>query len=119
MRGLFDAAAIEDDLRTQVHTFLASVSEFLDLLLGIRNLPEGEEFVDDRVVGTLKCVATLFQLSYADQLIPKYDRLMSFVRGVSASPIFVRYIERLRDYHIASGNFTEAGLTLKVRRFKS
>ena len=41
--------------------------------------------------------------------------LISFLQGVSASPIFVRYIERLRDYHVASQDFTEAGLTLKVR----
>ena len=39
---------------------------------------------------------------------------MSFVRGVTASPIFIRYIVRLHDYHLASSNFTEAGLTLKL-----
>lgn len=39
---------------------------------------------------------------------------MSFVRGVSASPLYIRYIERLREYQIASSNFTEAGLTLKL-----
>ena len=47
-------------------------------------------------------------------MLLKLDRLMSFVRGVSASPIFVRYIDRLREYHIASGHFAEAALTLKV-----
>jgi len=39
---------------------------------------------------------------------------MSFVRGVTASPIFIRYIVRLHDYHLASSNSTEAGLTLKL-----
>jgi dedicator of cytokinesis protein 3 len=57
LRGLFDAAAISAELRAAVGKFLDSVAEFLDLLLGIRNLPEGEEWTEDRIVGTLRCVA--------------------------------------------------------------
>jgi dedicator of cytokinesis protein 3 len=48
LRGLFDSSDIDDTLRTQVAAFLESVNEFLDLLLGIRNLPDGEEYQDDR-----------------------------------------------------------------------
>jgi dedicator of cytokinesis protein 3 len=48
LRGLFDSSDIDDILRSQVTAFLASVNEFLDLLLGIRNLPDGEEYQDDR-----------------------------------------------------------------------
>lgn len=56
LRGLFEASVLSPSLREQVTNFLNSVAEFLDLLLGIRNLPEGEEWTDDRVVGTLRCV---------------------------------------------------------------
>ena len=56
LRALFDSSGISSDLRIRVNKFLDSVAEFLNLLLGIRNLPEGEEWVDDRVVGTLMCV---------------------------------------------------------------
>ncbi|KAH8918163.1 hypothetical protein BT69DRAFT_1354118 [Atractiella rhizophila] len=94
LRALFDSASIDDRLREQVSAFLESVNQFLDLLLAIRNLPEGEEWLDDRIIGTLK--------------------LMSFIRGIGRSEIFVRYVNRLVGYHVASGNETEAGLTLKL-----
>lgn len=43
LRALFDESNIDDRLREQVDTFLNSVNAFLDLLLAVRNLPEGEE----------------------------------------------------------------------------
>lgn len=43
LRALFDEANIDDRLREQVDSFLSSVNSFLDLLLAVRNLPEGEE----------------------------------------------------------------------------
>lgn len=43
LRGLFDEATIDDRLREQVDAFLVSINSFLDLLLAVRNLPEGEE----------------------------------------------------------------------------
>jgi hypothetical protein len=60
LRGLFEAATISDGLRERVNEFLTSVTDFLELLLGIRNLPEGEEWTDDRVVGTLKCATRAY-----------------------------------------------------------
>ena len=45
LRALFDEANIADRLREQVDTFLSSVNSFLDLLLAVRNLPEGEEVI--------------------------------------------------------------------------
>lgn len=80
-------------LREQVEAFLESVNHFLELLLGIRNLPESEEWQDDRVIGTL--------------------RLMAFIEKRHRA-IFVRYVHRLVDFHVASNQFTEAGLTLKL-----
>jgi len=43
LRQLFDESDIEEDLRTQVDSFLSSINSFLDLLLAVRSLPEGEE----------------------------------------------------------------------------
>ncbi|BGP50279.1 Deoxycytidine kinase 1 [Rhodotorula kratochvilovae] len=94
LRQLFDEAHIDDDLRAQAASFLASIDSFLDLLLAVRNLPEGEEYQEDRIISTLK--------------------LMSFIRGIGRSEIFVRYVQRLVSYHAALGNHTEAGLTLKL-----
>jgi dedicator of cytokinesis protein 3 len=43
LRQLFDESEIEDQLRQQVDNFLARIDDFLDLLLAVRNLPDGEE----------------------------------------------------------------------------
>lgn len=93
LRALFERTSMEEPLRSQVEAFLNSINEFLDLLLGIRNLPEGEEWQDDRVIGTLK--------------------LMTFIEK-RHRPIFTRYVHRLVDFHVAQNQFTEAGLTLKL-----
>ncbi|GJN92547.1 hypothetical protein Rhopal_005577-T1 [Rhodotorula paludigena] len=94
LKQLFDESDIDNDLRNQVDAFLSSINSFLDLLLAVRNLPEGEEYQEDRIISTLK--------------------LMSFIRGIGRSEIFVRYVQRLVTYHVALGNFVEAGLTLKL-----
>ncbi|GAA5973495.1 hypothetical protein JCM11641_006492 [Rhodosporidiobolus odoratus] len=94
LRQLFDDSDVDDKLREQVESFLSSIDSFLDLLLAVRNLPEGEEFQEDRIISTL--------------------RLMTFIRGIGRSEIFIRYVQRLVSYHVALGNDTEAGLTLKL-----
>lgn len=43
LRQLFDASEMDDDLNLQVDRFLASINSFLDLLLDVRALPEGQE----------------------------------------------------------------------------
>ena len=53
LRHLFETSDIDSDLRTRVTSFLDSVDLFLDLLLSVRALPEGEEFADDRVIATV------------------------------------------------------------------
>jgi len=53
LRLLFDTYDVEEPLRERVSTFLDSVNLFLDLLLSVRDLPEGEEFADDRVIATV------------------------------------------------------------------
>jgi dedicator of cytokinesis protein 3 len=53
LRHLFDLSRIDDRLRDRVHEFLESVDSFLELLLSVRALPDGEEFADDRVIATV------------------------------------------------------------------
>jgi dedicator of cytokinesis protein 3 len=53
LRGLFDSSDVDERLRERVANFLDSVDLFLELLLSVRALPEGEEFADDRVIATV------------------------------------------------------------------
>lgn len=53
LRHLFDSSDVDDTLRERVATFLDSVDLFLELLLSLRALPEGEEFADERVIATV------------------------------------------------------------------
>lgn len=93
LRSMFASSKVDDGLEEQVDGFLDSINHFLELLLGIRNLPESEEWQDDRVIGTLK--------------------LMAFIEKRHRA-IFIRYVHRLVDFHVVSNMFTEAGLTLKL-----
>jgi dedicator of cytokinesis protein 3 len=53
LRSLFDNANVDEALQETVSEFLNSVDLFLELLLVVRALPEGEEFADDRVTATV------------------------------------------------------------------
>jgi dedicator of cytokinesis protein 3 len=53
LRHLFDTTNVDERLRDRVSNFLDSVDLFLDLLLSVRALPEGEEYADDRVIATV------------------------------------------------------------------
>jgi len=50
----FTTADVDEQLRDRITNFLYSVDLFLELLLNIRDLPEGEEFQEDRVMATVK-----------------------------------------------------------------
>lgn len=54
LRQLFDASEVDTELRSRVTSFLDAVDIFLELLLNVRALPEGEEFADDRVIATVR-----------------------------------------------------------------
>ncbi|KAL1743069.1 hypothetical protein HDZ31DRAFT_41774 [Schizophyllum fasciatum] len=54
LRNLFDNSDVEEGLRGRVAAFLDSVDMFLELLLSVRALPEGDEFADDRVIATVR-----------------------------------------------------------------
>jgi dedicator of cytokinesis protein 3 len=53
LRHLFESSRVEEQLRDRVSNFLDSVDLFLEMLLSVRALPEGEEFADDRVIATV------------------------------------------------------------------
>jgi dedicator of cytokinesis protein 3 len=56
LRQLFVESQVDERLSSRVAEFLSSVESFLELLLSVRALPDGEEFADDRVIATV-CVA--------------------------------------------------------------
>jgi dedicator of cytokinesis protein 3 len=94
LRHLFDSSDVDERLRERVANFLDSVDLFLELLLSVRALPEGEEFADDRVIATL--------------------RLMNFIRRIGRDEIYIKYVHQLVNMHLQSQNYVEAALTLKL-----
>jgi dedicator of cytokinesis protein 3 len=59
LRQLFESSRVDDRLRDRVTGFLDSVDQFLELLLSVRALPDGEEFADDRVIATVSLKLSL------------------------------------------------------------
>ena len=57
LRHMFDTSDVDEQLRDQLSNFLDSVDLFLELLLSVRQLPEGEEYADDRVIATVRQVS--------------------------------------------------------------
>ncbi|EJU03981.1 hypothetical protein DACRYDRAFT_105054 [Dacryopinax primogenitus] len=94
LRSLFEASNIDEALRERVSDFLESVDLFLELLLNVRELPDGDEYQDDRVIATL--------------------RLMNFIRRIGRDEIYIKYVHQLVNMHLQSQNFVEAALTLKL-----
>ncbi|KAH9917284.1 cytoplasmic protein [Amylocystis lapponica] len=94
LKHLFDASEVDDPLRERVNGFLMEVDQFLELLLNVRALPEGEEFSDDRVIATL--------------------RLMNFIRRIGRDEIYIKYVHQLVNMHLQAQNYVEAALTLKL-----
>lgn len=94
LRHLFDTTNVDKRLRERVSQFLDSVDLFLELLLNVRALPEGEEYADDRVIATL--------------------RLMNFIRRIGRDEIYIKYVHQLVNMHLQSQNHIEAALTLKL-----
>lgn len=62
IRNLFDSSDVDEQLRSRVNSFLGEVDMFLELLLSVRALPEGEEFADDRVIATV-CLIIPYKLA--------------------------------------------------------
>ncbi|KAG6378093.1 putative cytoplasmic protein [Boletus reticuloceps] len=94
LRQLFESTQVDNALRERVSTFLDCVDAFLKLLLSLRNLPEGEEYGDDRVIAML--------------------RLMNFIREIGRDEMYIKYVHQLVNAHLQSQNYVEAALTLKL-----
>lgn len=60
LRSMFEASDVEDNLRERVANFLDSVDLFLELLLSMRALPEGDEFEDDRVIARVSDISSSY-----------------------------------------------------------
>lgn len=67
LRHLFETCSVDEQLRESVANFLDSVDQFLELLLDVKGLPEGEEFADDRVIATVR-PSLLFKWPFVDVL---------------------------------------------------
>ncbi|KAG8934388.1 hypothetical protein FRC01_003345 [Tulasnella sp. 417] len=94
LRSLFDSSSLDDQLKGRVGEFLDLVDLFLELLLSVRGLPEGEEYQDDRVIATL--------------------RLMNFIRRIGRDEMYIKYVHQLVNMHLQGHNYVEAALTLKL-----
>ncbi|CUA66609.1 Dedicator of cytokinesis protein 3 [Rhizoctonia solani] len=94
LRGLFDSSSLDPVLRNRVEEFLDSVNLFLDLLMNVRELPDGDEYQDDRVIATL--------------------RLMNYTRKIGRDEMYIKYVHQLVNMHLNSENYVEAALTLKL-----
>jgi len=81
----------EDPLSETVGQLLRTVDEFLDLLVAVHNTPLGEAY---QIMDTL--------------------RLMDFLKDMRKEDMFIRYVHQLVSVQLASGNFVEAALSLRL-----
>lgn len=81
LRHLFDTSDVEDQLRDRVSAFLDSVDLFLELLLSVRALPEGEEYSDDRVIATVSTLAYSALTRHLTCSLVEVDELHSSYRS--------------------------------------
>lgn len=118
LRGMFAGSSVDPLLRQAIDDFLDSVDRFLDLLLGLRDLPEGNQFQDDRTVGTLRLLNFIRRIGGRDEMcssqIERSQRLVRLADWPLASRAVIQYVHQLVDAHVLSGDYTEAGLTLKM-----
>ncbi len=130
LRHLFEASNVEEQLRAKVSNFLDSVDLFLEMLLSVRALPEGEEFSDDRVIATVRYIPILSRLGHPHPLPasphefhspyrPRRDlhQICTSTRqcGCHPSPPRRLYFSSIcRQMHLQSQNYVEAALTLKL-----
>lgn len=80
LRHCFEASTVDEALRTRMLEFLGSVDMFLDLLISVRELPNGDEFLDDKVIATL--------------------RLMNFTREIGRDEMYIRYVHMLANVRV-------------------
>lgn len=90
----FDSLSLSEDelLQGAIRDLMATVDEFLDLLVAVHGGDGSGE---------------------ASNLINRL-RLMEFLRDMQKEEIFVRYVHQLADLQAGARNYTEAGLALRL-----
>jgi dedicator of cytokinesis protein 3 len=81
LRHLFDISDADEQLRFQVSNFLDSVDLFLELLLSVRALPDGEEYADDRVIATVRSVRSYTFLAFTFHIVETHELYSSHWTG--------------------------------------
>ncbi|KAK9768302.1 Deoxycytidine kinase 1 [Basidiobolus ranarum] len=84
----------DETLKLALIKLIDSVNKFLELLLNVRDLPDEDEYEDERIMGTMK--------------------LLKFIKIMNQDDIYIKYVHQLVDMHLRSLNFAEAGITLKL-----
>lgn len=77
LRRFFETSTVDEELRTRMLEFLGSVEMFLELLVSVQELPNGDEFLDDKVIATL--------------------RLMNFTREIGRDEMYIKYVHQLAN----------------------
>lgn len=77
-----------------IDLLVQNIQKFLEMLLSFRGLPPGTEYEDEQWNGIFK--------------------IAKFMNSIERNDIYLKYIYHLADKQTASGNFLEAGWTLKL-----
>lgn len=86
------AGGVDEPLHAAIRDLMATIDEFLDLLVAVHGVDGSGE---------------------ASNLINRL-RLMEFLRDMQKEEIFVRYVHQLADLQAGLRNHTEAGLSLRL-----
>ena len=128
LRHLFETSSVDEQLRELVANFLDSVDLFLELLLSVKALPEGEEFSDDRVIATVR-LSQRFQWGlvnsspeasphelHPDNWAGRDVHQIRSSTGQRKTLLSHRNTppELILQMHLQSQNYVEAALTLKL-----
>jgi dedicator of cytokinesis protein 3 len=90
-------AKIQDDpLYEAVRELVGTIDEFLDLLVAVHGVDGGSSSANE-----------------ASHLMHRL-RLMEFLRDMQKEDIFIHYVHQLSQLQAEAGNFTEAGLALRL-----
>ncbi|WWC91624.1 uncharacterized protein L201_006570 [Kwoniella dendrophila CBS 6074] len=96
LRGVFESTPSIDDTFTQkVSVFLDEIELFIDLLLSMREIPEGLDG------------------EWSDERMSAIYRLMEFVEKIGRNDLYIRFLQQLIDISIQDKNWLSAGLALK------
>jgi dedicator of cytokinesis protein 3 len=80
--------------RNKVSQFLEEVELFIALLESVRELPQTPEWAEERSVATYQ--------------------MLDFIRRLGRQELYIRFIHQLRDTFLQNGNYTSAGISLKL-----